>query len=850
MAQVMTLKVKGLITNPNTLEPNFVDGALAYADNIVVDKDNLAESRRGFSKYGQYIDLGGYTETISSMFSFQSNIIVHYSNKLAKEPVTSGTGEWEDYNGTFDEPDSGYKIRSLDANQNLYITTSDGIKKLGNINGEFENAGVVRSLDGFGSATGVAGGWFDAGTTVAYRMVWGKFDANKNLLLGAPSSRVVVANTTGGAANVNLTFLIPDEITTDYFYQIYRSPLTGAITDEPTDELQLVKEGKPASGDITTGEFVVLDNTPDDIKGATLYTSPSQQGIIASNEPPPFAKDFADFKNHVFFANTRTKQRLTVSLIGTSASSGGFAIGDTFTIDGLTYTGAAAEDVNDKEFIVYDSASPAADIQDTALSLIKVINKSHPDIYAYYLSGFEDVPGQMLFEKINLADGSFTAVTNKGQAFNPTLPSTGSNDDNTSDNEIKVNRVYISKPQQPEAVPLFSYLDIGSANSPIQRIIALRDGVFIFKGDGVFRISGETLANFRVSTFDNNIQLIAPESAVTFNNTIFCLTLQGVVSVSDSGVAVVSRPIEQQLLKLVQYPSFANSTFAVSYESERKYILFCVASENQDYPTQAYVYNSFTNAWSRWTVTATCGLVKKTDDKLYYGGKLAGFSSSWVYKERKTFTEDDFVDDDWGVSILSKVSNTVLQLNRVDDAVVGYWIRQFLSQTSTYVLAKIVSVDTVNNRITVSPGSADWSNDPVNPTTIYKPIVCRAKWVANTAGNPGVLKHFREATLFFRQDSTATIRVGYETNFQPGYEYTELELVNTGLWGEFNWGTFPWNGLDDTYAQPLRVGVPRNKQKCLWISFSVEGSNAFSSFSLGGISAQFEVISERFKWSP
>ena len=824
-----------------------VDGALSYADNIVIDKDNISESRRGFQKYGQYLDLGDYDHTINTFFNFDDKLLVHYDNKIALD--SEANDPWIDYSGTYEQPDVGFRVRGLELNRNLYVNTSEGIKKLSATDGNFSQAGVVRSLDGFGSASGTTG-WFDDAKSVAYRMVWGIYDDNKNLILGAPSSRLVVANTSGNSTEVALTFLIPEEITVNHFYQIYRSNLTEGILDEPNDELQLVLEGKPSAAEITAKEFTVLDTLVDDLKSATLYTSPSQQGIANGNDQPPYCKDMCSFKNHVFYANTKTRHRLSLSLIG--ASGGGFNIDDTITIDGVTYTGKASEDAAQDEFEVSDSASPAIAIDETALSLVKVINKSpsNTGIYAYYLSGFEDIPGKILFERRSLDGASFTAISSAGHAFSPLIPASGTNADNVSDNEVKQNRVYISKEQQPEAVPLFYFLDVGSANQSIKRVLALRDSVFVFKDDGVFRITGESINNFRVTVFDNNVKLLAPESAVNFNNTVFCMTLQGVVSISDSGIAVVSRNIEQELLKLIQFPNFANTTFGVSYESERKYILFCISSTNQDYPTQAYVYNSFTNAWTRWTITATCGIINSNDDKFYYGGKLVGYSSAWVHKERKTFTSDDFVDDDWGVSITNVNSSTLLTLNRTDDAAVGYWVRQFLVDTQEYVLAKITAVDTVNVRITVSPASSDWSTDPANPVTIYKPITCRAKWVANTAGNPGLLKHFREATLFFRQDSLADLKIGYETNYQPGYTFTEMSTVNTGLWGGFAWGTYPWDGLDDTFNQPIRVGVPRNKQRCLWISFSVEGANAFSSFALSGISANFEVVSERYAWTP
>ena len=847
MAQVLNLKCKGLITNPNSLDPEVVNGALSYADNIVLGKDDSAESRRGFTKYQNYLDLTSYENNINSMWNFDENIFVHYNDKIASDTGASST--WSEYAGTYDEPDTGYRIRAVELNKNLYITTADGIHKLSNTTTAFEDAGIVRALDGFGTESGTTG-WMTTNTTVAYRMVWTKKDDNNNLIVSAPSSRLVVSNSSGTASTVSLTFLIPSGITTDYFYQIYRSNLTESSTAEPNDELQLVIQGKPTAGQITALEFTVTDDVSDDLKGATLYTSPSQQGIGNANEPPPFCKDMASFKNNAFYANTKTKHSLTLELIG--VGTGALAVGDTFTIDGVEYTGAVAEDAASDEFLISTLGTPALKIDETALSIVRVVNKSTSTtgIYAYYLSGFDDIPGKIFFQRRTITGASFTAISSAGDAWTPELPSSGTNDDNTSDNEVKENRVYISKTQQPEAVPLLNYIDIGSGNDPIKRIIALRDSVFVFKDDGVYRITGESVNNFRVTLFDNNIKLLASESAVTFNNTVFCMTLQGVVSISDSGVAVVSRAIEQELLELIQFSNFDNSTFAISYESEREYILFCINSENQTFPTQAYVYNSFTNAWTRWSLLATCGFVNKGDDKLYFGAKRPGYNSDWVYQERKSFSTEDYVDDDFEVIIQSVDSTgTVLSLNRVTDAVVGYWIRQSFPNTGTSVLRQITSIDTDNITVTVASTSADWSTDTGNPVFIYKPIVCRVKWAANTVGNPGIIKHFREATLFFRQDVVADIEIGYETNFEPGYVSTSAVTLDSDSWGNFSCGTLPWDGLDDNYNQPIRIGIPRNKQRCLWISFSVEGGNAFSNFRLSGLSAVFEPVSERFQYN-
>jgi len=274
-------------------------------------------------------------------------------------------------------------------------------------------------------------------------------------------------------------------------------------------------------------------------------------------------------------------------------------------------------------------------------------------------------------------------------------PSSGTTE--SSSNDAKVNRIYISKNQQPESVPLLNYIDVGSANKAILRILDLRESLFVFKEDSIWKISGENINNFRATLHDSTTALIAPDSAVQFNNTIFCMSLQGVISVSESGVAVVSRNIEQELLQLIQFDNFATTTFGVSYESERSYMLYCVNANTHSFPVQSYVYNSFTNTWVRHTFAATSGLVNPTNDKLYLGGKETGYEQYWLMQERKTFTVRDFVDIDYQIVIELIIGDSgtykVVQVDTTDDVAIGYWLVQTDVATEEQSLGKIIDID-------------------------------------------------------------------------------------------------------------------------------------------------------------
>ena len=103
----------------------------------------------------------------------------------------------------------------------------------------------------------------------------------------------------------------------------------------------------------------------------------------------------------------------------------------------------------------------------------------------------------------------------------------------TSSNEVVPNRLYYSKFQQPEAVPLVNYIDVGFKNKAILRILPLRTSLYILTEAGIYILTGTDASNFTITLFDSSSQIKAPDSAVVLNNQIFCLTSQGVSSIGE-----------------------------------------------------------------------------------------------------------------------------------------------------------------------------------------------------------------------------------------------------------------------------------------------------------------------------
>lgn len=870
----LELKIKGLYLSPNDYS-SVPQGALLEANNGIIDKESVFDSRRGQTFYSTT----AFADAPDQMFNFNTTLLTHAGTVLKYD---DGAGVQTAYSGSYSNPGTGYKIHSIEANKNFYFTTSEGVKKLDAVNGTPTNAGAPPGLDINGSL--VSGSFLDDASIVAYRMLWGYKDANGNLVIGAPSQRFIISNSSGSAKDVQLVFTIPTGITTAWFYQVYRSFTFTPASINPDDELYLCLEGNPSSGDISAGLVTVTDSTPESLLGTALYTNPTQQGIENANYPPPFAKDIALFNNMTLYFNIASKQRLLLTLIGSGypairyvgttgdlhtnttidgiASTTNIRVGmkvkatgvpatsrvatiagpnsvtitvaatttaagvtiefeDIISLAGTEYYASATETIANREFQVATSGTPAENIEDTSLSLIRVVNRytSNTSIYGYYLSGFNDLPGQMVFEGRSVTTSQFYATSTAGSSFNPTLPTSGTTVASTNDD--RQNGIAISKPGQPEAVPLYSWVPAGSANKPIRRGVALRDSTFIFKGgDGIFRLTGNDFQSIVVSLFDGSKNLAAYDSPAVFDNQIYCFVDQGIGAVSEQGVQIISKPIENQILVVSQFSNFKDNTFGVGYDSDRKYYFWTVADSADTYPSICYVWNSITATWTTNDLSRSCGIVNSGTNKLYMGNPV----NKYIYVERKSFTYLDYADESYPITITA-VNGNVLSVASATNIEVGDAIRQGLRIS---VVEEINSLDiTVNYTLNYTTGAA----------TVDKPFNVRLAFVPSDADNPSVVKHFPECTYFFKEANFTDVLAGWSSNNAVEEQYSLPAPVGTNAdYGTVTYGDGIFGGLGTVGGRfPIRTYVPLEPSRANWITSSLELEQPFANISFMGM---------------
>lgn len=888
MSQTLLLKVKGLHLHNNQFS-EVPEGALSTANNIVIDRDSVAETRRGQKTYGEPVASGNGT-AITKQFSYKGTLLVQASGTIYRDE--DETGNWVAYSGTHYPPSSEVKSQAYSAGGSLFLTTSGGIKKLEQVNGQFIDAGVAPALGGTSTLSSISG-YLPISGSVAHRLLFGYEDANIREVVGSPSQRVVTYNSDLQTRNVSLTWDVPTSITSRFFYRLYRSSVAQGINGVPEDELQLVKEGSLTPAEISNRFFTVLDDTPDSLRGSDLYTNPSQESILNANSPPPKAEDMTTYSDLTLYANTLTKHSFFLDLLtvgdefGYTTLSGNATVGtttisgisttsnlrtgmvvsgtgvvslskinaipsstsivvsqvvsetftdrllsfhDVFSVGGQEYLASSGTNTGRREFFADTSDTPAANIETTALSLVQAINRNllNNSVYAYDISGTEEV-GKLFFEERSVAGSAFSIYSSSPDAWAPALPTASGLQLSTA--ERKQNRIYFSKPGLPEAVPTFRWKDVGSSDESILRVLALRQAVLVLKTDGVFRITGTDFSDLSVNPFDASVILRGRETAVVLNNEVVCYTDQGVVAIGDTGARPISRGIESALLTLSSdlFPNFDKISFGIAYESDRKYILFTPILNIDTYPRQAWVYNYATLSWTRWPLERSSGLVNSRNNKLYTSNPVNGF----IYEERKNFAITDYADEQFSIGITA-VSGTALTLSKMDNVVANYT----LSQGSKEAIVNTVS----SSGIVVSQDRL-WAT---GPAILYKPILSELQWSPITAENPGIVKHFREITLIFRDASFDDIQVGFSSSFSPTIEIVTVEPKDLGgLWGEGNWGDNPW-GTPLRGSQPIRTFVPLNLQRCSWLNISLGLEQAFTKFSLEGVSTIYENVSSRF----
>lgn len=850
--EITVLEASGLTTDPNQLS-SVSAGNVISCTNLSCDKENIYEKTRG---YRTYATLSGL---VSKFFEYQGKTLVYYlKNGTTQTLAYNIAGTITDY-GTIE---STYPMFAMSANSNFYFTSNDGIKKLDSVASTIQNAGVPQGLGGAPTLiTATTGNVLQNGYQTAYRIVWGYTDANNNLILGAPSPRVPVVNSSGATKDVSLVIQIPDQITNvKYFYQIYRAEEV-VVATIPLDEMYLVNQITLTSTDITNGYVTFDDHVSVDNLGATIYTAPSQQGIENSYYQPPFAKDIGEFEGTAFYANTKTKQIILLTLKQVQATGFGYFsftadstsgsyiltnVSDTSSVQiGQLITGV---DINLNTYVLGKTATtitmslPAfgttvgmsvtirdfikigseyyyaadtndaslyyfnvnTDIETATINFTNLVNDLSLDYNAYYL-GIGDIDrGMFEIEALTFGSSAFTISSSQPTAFISNLPQ-------TSTNEVGGNRLYLSLNGLPESVPAGNWVAIGTAEYAIQRILFLRSSFFIFKEDGsVYKGVGSTIDSISIRRLNSNAKLRGIQLPAVLDNNIFCFTDQGVSVISENSIDIISKDIERTLFAIskTRNTSFEDVSFGISYESDRKYIMFVTTNSTDTVATQAFVYNVLTKRWTRWQRDASFGFWNVSEDRLYLATDI-------MKQERKDYQNTDFSEDETDVSIVN-VNGTTIELDVV--VTIGWTLYQ----------DGIKSVITAVNGTTVTVSQS--LGFVIGSAKVYEPMAFDFTYVPQPMKNLIETKHNRELFHYVQNVDFKSFSQTISNEDQSTSTTDAVVPKSSAL-----------------AIQPIRSFVPMNQARSHWLNIKISQEEACTNIEYLGYAIIADTVSERSK---
>lgn len=597
MGKIVCQDTNGLITSGRQLDLG-TRGYAQSSSNMMIRQKGVYQPRFGLE------EVGASSSAVTRIFY----------NPISSQFIRSGTTSnllqtlvsdvWTDLDTT--RKYSAYVFSRKFA----YLLSNEGLRRVNSANTSTEIAYVPPGLDMELTSLG-GSGIMPANCRMQYRVVWGVKNSQDEFFLGAPGSILTVTNSsTTATGQPNISFTVPSDITTSYFYQIYRTRPSANANIDPDPTFSLVFEAFPTSGEISSRLVTFSDLVPQGNGGAQLYTNQGQQGDGQANYPCESATgnvgqgELAVFANCLFATNYQPRSNIDITLLSVS-STNGLSVNDTIVINGVTYTAKSTENIASREFAVSSSTSASVAVRDTAQSFIRVFNRStsNTDFYAYYLSGADTLPGRMRIVARTRRDSTATIQCSaRGQAF---FPNIGAATNILSKNEPSW--LVYSKPNEPQSFPLPNIV-VMPQNATIYGITPLRAALIIETSAGYYRLTG-SYQNFTLDLIDKStVPLVSTQGytngMVVANNTAYALTNKGLVAITESQVRTVGSTPSQ----LSSY-AMPDANLRLSFHRGDNVIMVPVT-----YGT--FVYHVDQDAWLTWPDSFICGDYDVTSNKI------------------------------------------------------------------------------------------------------------------------------------------------------------------------------------------------------------------------------------------
>jgi hypothetical protein len=882
----------GLMTSPSPYQ-DAPEGALAVAQDCVLDSHDVLEPRRGHS---QVTVLGGVANALAFKQGYLLALTWATSGMTGALKRLTGAG-WASLPMTPGGPSLlltapglvGTETRFVSAQQALYFQSAYGLTKIEDI-----STGVCRAArqpapwtnqvaynyasSGCYVVSGAyTGGWLLASGVVGYRFTIARLGANGELIESEPSDRLVYGNGPLSADNPSVRLVVGYMTPPDAVFRIYRTKQVG-IGIEPGDECFLVAEVPLTGAPLDANGFVApqyqtayVDYTSDSqLVGGALYSNNISgiDGAGQQNVAAPLGSDMSLFRDRAYTLGTSDVQRLTIQVIGTG--TGGIQPGSTITVGGQTFTFAATSVGGIYAPQAYTGGTVTANIDNTARELVAKINAVFSSLYlaagdltgvvfARYLSSSNTSFGIILLQSLVPGLPQFTVTTSARAGWDRDYTAGKLSDPNAQQAGLSWSKRY-----QPEAWPLGNNTPIGDTSRPGYRLIPLRDAMLVLKDDGAWAVTDDgSLAGPAITLLDPTVRLFAPRTAVALNNACVALCDQGVMLISAMGKQnISSRPIGDELAQLMAFvgsATMAKVAFAIADETNLRYILCVPESPNATSCTRQYVYHLQTEAWTTWSLPGvTTGAIDPVTRLLYWSLGTGG-----IWKERHAGDDSDYQDP--GTTIASPATTATATLvfsgNYLPGAA-GFSIGDLVLQwQSVYALRQRVtgvSYNSVANQTTVTLDAAP--KQPWNqlvPLTIIKAIQPIIRFLPSHAGEPLTAKDWGDTYLAFRYFSLDALHVAWSSDLyqlpdvapeqvanysavQTGSNQPPIALVT---WASDAWGSALWGR--QTRDVVLKVTRPNEMNYSSLLQLELRLPCALQRFELAAVDHKITGATDR-----
>jgi len=573
-------------------------------------------------------------------------------------------------------------------------------------------------------------------------------------------------------------------------------------------------------------------------KGVPLYTNPATgSGNREPNELPPGANCIEIWKGCMFYANTFRRESVTLTHIGGELTTTQ-TISLQFTDSGTpeNFTMAAVRTLADGVIIKKRIQTLAASITFGSANFI-----------AYYSDDTLDFPGGIvIYSRVpNRRFKVFAGASAGATSFEPNLGTTFANTEVISDNESKRNRIYWSKPDQPEAVPFFT--SIGNQDEDILNIKQVRESLIVVKTDGIYALFGDpTTGILNIRAIDLTVWGISATGVTTLGNRCYAKTNQGIVAISESSLSIVSRNQVEPLLKISDENRTLDTIMYAAEEDRQLYI--CTRKSPADSTKTVYSYNYITQTWSELTRTFDWACVIKnnvTNTKTFANNRVITNGTS-VLMERKDNLLTDWSSDSVTRTV-SAVSGAVVTLNSAYTGSVNSalaWVNS-LSETKLYRIIEISGNDVTLN--------VPFSGVATDSVTIYEPIESVIRTAPIDGGDSSIVKQFTTFVMNLRYDSLSACTLKFSSDWFEHGEDTEWEQIDSRRgWGQQQWGRFPWGqatGRTLEYftkpSQIIQTEVPRLQQSTTFLQTEIVHNVACEGMFIQQMAFNVRTSSER-----